>query len=251
MNDSSPTAPTAPLPPATEALSPVAAVVGTFSKPSETFGRLVARPTWWLPLVLYAAVAMGTSLLLGPKVDWERSAQEAMAQQAERSGRAIPPEAIPRVAGFMKLTMTAGAPVFVAIVAFAMPAVLWGAARAFGGEVGYAQTISLWLHANLPGVVKGVVSVPVILSLADASLNMKSVGTCLKSNVAAFLPETASQALQTFGSFLDLFTLWSLVLVVIGFRKIPGLPKGAAVAIPVGLFAFVVLALTGLAALRG
>ena len=33
-------------------ISPVAAVVGTFSSPSETFRRLVARPTWWLPFVL-------------------------------------------------------------------------------------------------------------------------------------------------------------------------------------------------------
>ena len=174
-----------------------------------------------------------------------------MAQQAEKSGRAVPPEAVPRVAGFMKLTMTAGAPVFVAIVAFAMPLVLWGAARAFGGEIGYSQTLSLWLHANLPGVVKGIVLIPVILSIADASLNLKAVGTCLKSNVASFLPEASSQALLTLGSFLDVFTIWSLVLVVIGFRTIPGLSKGAATAIPVALFALLVLALTGLAALRG
>ena len=242
------TAPTAPLP---AAITPGEAVAGAFSGPSETFARLLRRPTWWLPFVLYAAVAVAGSFLMAPKVDWDRSAQEAMAQQAEKSGRPIPPEAIPRVASFMKLTMTAGTPVFVAIIAFAMPLVLWGAARAFGGEVGYAQALSLWLHANLPGVVKGVLAVPVILTLADASMNLKAVGTCLKSSVAAFLPESAPQALQTLGSFLDVFTIWSLVLVVIGFRRIPGLAKSAATAIPLVLFALLVLALTGLAALRG
>ena len=242
------TAPTAPLPPP---IAPGEAVAGTFTAPAATFARLLRRPTWWLPLLLYAAVAFAGSFLLAPKVDWDRSAQEAMAQQAEKSGRAIPPEAIPRVAGFMKLTMTAGAPVFVAIVAFAMPLVLWGAARAFGGEIGYSQTLALWLHANLPGVVKGLVVIPVILSLAEGSVNLKAVGLILKSNVAAFLPEGSSQALQTLGSFLDAFTIWSLVLVVIGFRTIPGLSKGTATAIPVALFALLVLALTGLAALRG
>lgn len=242
------TAPTAPLPPP---IAPGEAVTDTFTAPAATFARLFRRPTWWLPLLLYAVVAIGSSFLLAPKVDWDRSAQEAMAQQSEKSGRAIPPEAIPRVASIMKLTMTAGAPVFVAILAFAMPLVLWGAARAFGGEIGYAQTLSLWLHANLPGVVKGIVAIPVIVSLAEGSVNLKAVGTVLKSNLAAFLPESASQALQTFGSFLDVFTIWSLVLVVIGFRTIPGLSKEAATAIPVVLFALLVLALTGLAALRG
>jgi hypothetical protein len=242
------TAPTAPIPPP---IAPGAAVAGIFTSPGATFCRLLRRPTWWLPFVLYAAIAIGTSFLLAPKVDWDRSAQEALAQQAEKTGRAVPPEAVPRVAGFMKLTMTAGAPAFVAFLVFAMPLVLWGAARAFGGEVGYAQTLSLWIHANLPNVVKGLVSIPVVLSLAGGSLSLKGVGTVLKSNVASFLPEGSSQALQTLGSFLDVFTLWSLVLVVIAFRRIPGLPKGAAGAIPVVLFVLLVLGLTGLAALRG
>ena len=146
------TAPTAPLAPP---IAPGAAVAGTFTAPATTFARLLRRPTWWLPLVLYAAIALSGSFLLAPKVDWDRAAQETMAEQAAKSGRSIPPEALPRVAGFMKLTMTAGTPVFVAIVAFAMPLVLWGAARAFGGEIGYSQTVALWLHAYLPGVVKG------------------------------------------------------------------------------------------------
>ncbi len=81
-----------------------------------------------------------------------------------------------------------------------MPLVLWGAARAFGGEIGYSQTVALWLHAYLPGVVKGIVILPVILSLPEGSVNLKALGGILKSNVLAFLPEGASQALVTLGS---------------------------------------------------
>ena len=64
-----------------------------------------------------------------------------------------------------------------------------------------------------------------ILSLPEGSVNLKALGI-LKSNVLAFLPEGASQALVTLGSFLDVFTIWSLVLVVIAFRQFPGLPRG-------------------------
>ena len=73
MSEASPAAPAAEAP-----ISPVAAVVGTFSRPSETFRRLVARPTWWLPLVLIIASTAVSWLVVAPKMDMDRTIRESI-----------------------------------------------------------------------------------------------------------------------------------------------------------------------------
>ena len=72
----------------------------------------------------------------------------------------------------------------------------------------------------------------------------------VKSNAAALLPEQASGPLVAFASSLDVFSLLTLALVVVAFRRIPGLSKGAATALPIVLWLVYVLVKTGLALLR-
>ena len=90
MSDASPAAPAAEAP-----ISPVSAVVGTFSRPSETFRRLVSRPTWWLPLVLILASAAASWFAVAPKMDMDRTIRESIEKRVQKSGRTIPPEAGP------------------------------------------------------------------------------------------------------------------------------------------------------------
>ncbi|HEX2800199.1 MAG TPA: YIP1 family protein, partial [Thermoanaerobaculia bacterium] len=128
MSDASSAVPMAETP-----ISPVSAVVGTFSRPSETFRRLVARPTWWLPFVLVLIATIVSWLVVAPKMDMDRTVRESIEKQAEKSGRTIPPEAIDRQVQMSKKMM----PVFFAAVVvggavlfFFAALVLWGSAKA-------------------------------------------------------------------------------------------------------------------------
>lgn len=234
MTDGSPAVPAAEAP-----ISPVAAVVGTFSRPSETFRRLVARPTWWLPFVLILVFATGSWFVVAPKMDMDRTIRASIEKRAEKSGRSIAPEVIDRQVEMSKKMM----PLFFGIamagsaVFFFFPAlVLWGSAKVMGADARYKQLLAIWGHAGLPNLLGTLVAIPIFLQLPDTSLTQEGVSQVVKSNVGAFLDPSAPAPLQALAGSLDVFSLYALTLLLLGFRRLPGLSRGVATATPIVLW---------------
>jgi len=225
--------------------------VGTFTSPSETFRRLVARPTWWLPFVIVVVASAMSLLVLLPKLDFEGSAREALEKQAEKTGASVTPAQIARVAPFLRIMTLATWPVSVLAAFFLVGLVLWGAARMLGAEASYAQILAIWGHSNLVNVVGVLISIPVALSLADGSLSVQRIDRLVRSNAGAFLDESAPEFLRALAGSLDVFSLVTLVLLILGFRRLPGLSKGAATAAPIVVWGIWVVAKVGMAAMRG
>jgi len=237
--------------PQTASITAGEALAGTFSRPSETFERLRKSPTWWLPFLLWMLFGIGASVAMMGKVDWERSARDAMEKRAKAGGPAVPEDALPRIAGMMKTMGTVMAPVGTAVFFFVIALVLWAAAKMFAGEVRFGQMLALWGHANLGNVVGTVLSIPVLLAMAPESLTLDGLPRAVKSNLGAFLPEDSAPAVLSLASAFDIFSLATLALTVLAFRRIPGLSKGAATAIPIVLWLLFVIGRAGFMAMRG
>lgn len=253
MNETLVPAP-APAAPVEAPLSPVAAIVGTFSSPSETFRRLMVKPTWWLPLVLSVAAFGVSYFIASPKIDLERTIRESIEKRAEKSGSTVSPELVDRQIAMMKKLQPIFFGVGLAVVAalfFILALVFWGAVKAMGGDARYAQMLALWGHGSLPGIIAALVSIPLFLSVPDASLTQQAAQTLVKSNVGAFLPEGTPAFVVAFAGSIDIFSFATLALLVVGLRRVPGLSKGAATAIPLVLWAVYVLGKTGWAAAFG
>jgi hypothetical protein len=234
VSDSAITAPAAEAP-----ISAVSAVVGTFSSPSETFRRLVARPTWWLPFLLSLVLGTLTYVVASPKVDLEATIQESN----EKSGRSVPASTVERQVAFMQkwsAVVTAGFCVAWAGAFFLVALVLWGAAKMMGADVRFAQMLAVWAHSGLPSAIGSLVAIPLFLSVPNGSLTQTAAEKVMASNLGAFLDDSAPAALRTFGSSMDIFSFAVLFLLVLGFRRLPGLSRGAATAIPIVLWALYV-----------
>ncbi len=251
MND---TAPTAPAAPPLSPISPLGAIQGTFTRPSETFSRLLQRPTWWLPFVA-SVVLMAVLLVVStPKVDLEKTIREAVEKRAARTGQSVSPEVVQRQVEvvrkmqpvFLGVGLAIGAAAF-----FVVGLILWGAARAMGADARYAQMLAIWAHASLPNLVAALVAIPIFASLADGSVTQTAAQSLVASNLGAFLPETAPAALRSLLSSLDVFSFATLFLLVLGFRRLPGVSRGAATATPLVLWALWVAGKTGWAAVFG
>ena len=217
----------------------VQAIVGTFTKPSETFGRLVARPTWWLPFVLtILAVGLSTWIAM-PKIDLERTIRESIEKRMEKSGRTASPDVIQRqVEAAKKMTpLYLGIAVVATVVfTFLIALVLWGGAKAMGADARYAQLLAIWVHAGLPSLVGILISIPIFMQLPDASLTQEGAQHVLKSNLGAFLDESTPAALRSLASSVDVFSIAVLFLLVLGFRRLPGLSKASATWTPIVLW---------------
>ena len=229
----------------------VSAIVGTFTQPGRTFEALVRRPQWLLPLLLWVAVVFASVFVATPKIDMERSMREILEKRAARTGQEISDQQIREIAARQKSTGLRSGLVASAgfVVSFLVVGLLfWGGARAFGSEARYPQVLAVWGHANLVNVVGGLLSLPVLASLPDASETQLSLGKAFKSNLGAFLPDTVPAAVGSLATSVDVFTIAALVLLVIGMRRLPALPRGAATAIPLVFWGLYVLAKAGLAA---
>jgi hypothetical protein len=231
--------------PAAEApISAVSAIAGTFSRPSETFRRLVVRPTWWLPLLLLVLATASGWLVAVPKMDMDRTIRESIEKRAEKSGRTIAPEMIDRQVEMSKKMM----PLFfgiavggTAVFFFFAALVLWGSAKAMGGEARYAQLLAIWGHAALPSLLGALLAIPIFLQLPNGSLTQEGAEQVVKSNVGAFLDSSAPAALRAFAGSIDVFSFAVLFLLVLGMRRLPGLSKGAATSIPIVLWLVIVI----------
>ncbi|HYN42502.1 MAG TPA: hypothetical protein VE129_12035, partial [Thermoanaerobaculia bacterium] len=115
-------------------------------------------------------------------------------------------------------------------------------------EARFAQVAAVWSHANLPNLVGVLVAIPILASLPAASESQFSIQKTLKSNVGAFLPSDAPVFLSSVAGSVDLFSLAALALLVVGMKKLPEMPPGGAVAVPVVLWSLYVLGKAAIAA---
>ena len=251
MTDAAPGAvPTAPGEPE-PAISPFAALSGTFTSPANTFAGLVRRPTWWLPLLLWLAGIAVVVLVSTPKIDMERTFREMFEARAAKTGQAMSDQQIREMVARSDRTpaKAAGWALPTSAVMFLLVTLLlWGGARASGSEARFAQVAAVWSHANLPNVVGLLVAIPILASLPEASETQFSIQKALKSNVGAFLPADAPVFLSSVASSIDIFSLAALALLVVGMKKLPEMPSGAGVAVPVVLWALYVLGKAAIAA---
>lgn len=223
-------------PPPEPPISAGAALAGTFVAPASTFERLAKHPTWWLPLVISLVLTIVSVLVVTPKMDVERSVRQSMEKRAEKTGQAVSEAQVEQALAVSK-KFAAFTPVFAAVAGagafFLVGLILWGAAQAFGGETRYGQTLAVWAHGQMPNLVAGLLAIPVFLSRPDASITQEEAGTVFKSSVGAFLSLETPAVVRTLASSIDVFSLASLALLVIGFQRLPGLKKGTGAAVPI------------------
>jgi len=202
--------------------------------PVETFRAIAARPTWVLLLILSLLVTVGIWLLLVQKIDFA----ESMRQQFEQQGQEMPAGA-EKMAGASKIIY----PVFAALGSIAFPLIIAAVFLAFnlvGGRLRFPVSYSVLMHSGVPSLLKAILSLPVLLARESMTLQDAQAGI-LKSNLAAFAPEDTAPRLMVLLSSLDVFSIWSLVLMIVGYSVAARVSKGTAAAFVVGGWAALVL----------
>jgi Yip1 domain len=206
-----------PAPEAQESISPLGRIIGVFFSPKATFEDIVRKPSWLLPVALLTVLSIGVSFAINQRINW----REFMAQQIEKSPRAAQLSAEQKeqqIAGGAKfsppLTYAIGVcgPMIVTIL---VALVMWGAYSLLGGvSTTFGTSLGITSHAFLTGLI----SSPLFILI----LNLKPSGTVdlenpVASNIAAFLPEDSAKWLVALCKSVDVFTIWTLILLAIGF----------------------------------
>lgn len=117
-----------------------------------------------------------------------------------------------------------------------------------GSEATAKSTFSTMLHAYWPAklVSSALLSALVIRHGAVTDMDLVRI---FKSSLAGFLAEDASWPLIAFASFVDVFKIWSIVLLAMGFVVVGRVSKGKAWTAALVPWILVAIMSAGLAAL--
>ena len=223
-------------------------VVSVLVSPTKTFESIRQRPTWLVALVVLIGISIVAGAMVSAKIDWAQMARDSIASQGRQMSEEQMEQTIDMMEKFGPIGTYIG-PFFIVIALLLSAVIAMVTLKLLGGELTFGQSFSTIVHASMPQVVKGLLSIPVILGKSDFSyLDVRS-NSVLKSILGAFAPEETGPAMLALLSSVDLFGIWGLVLTAIGLAAVGKVSKGTGALTAVGIWVFWILIGVGLAAL--
>jgi len=225
--------------------SALARLAGVLISPGRTFQVIAARPGWVVALVVLIVVSAVGAYLVTERIDMADAMREQMAKQ----GQQLSDAELERMAGIQSKVGLGCAVAAPPIGYLIMALVFMVAFNIIGGEVKFPTSFSVSLHALMPAVVKSLLVIPVVLPRTSLDVETVQSGGLIASNLAFLAPEGTSLPLLTLLGSFDLFSLWTVALLAIGYRIAAGVSKNHAALTVVVVWLVYVLGKVGLAAL--
>jgi hypothetical protein len=229
---------TVPPPPPDSFDSPLARVAGVFAAPGPTFDAIARRPSWWLPLIICAVVSIAATAAVLPRIDFESVIRERIAAR----GATVPEERIEQIVATQKRLSGLGyvwaalGPLFIALI---IGAVNLLAFKAFGWDLRFKQAFGVTSHALLPTI--GISMLLIFFASRLDVINPADLGDLTHSNLGFLVDRHANPALNSIARSFDVFGIWMLILLVIGFAAAANVTRRKAAILIGSLWAVLVL----------
>jgi len=194
--------------------------VGIFVSPGATFVDIGRKPDFVVPLIVGILATMAVFETMLAKIGAERIVRQSL----EQSGRAsnMSPEQLQQAleqgtkftAIFMHLTGLLATPLVLLVVA-GLGLLIMNAL--FGSRLEFKTAFSITCYANLVSVLGAVIALVMILLADPEQLNAQNP---VPTNPGFFFnPRETSKPLLSLLSSLDVFTIWFMALLGIGFSE--------------------------------
>lgn len=202
-------------------MSAISRIVGVFFSPGPTFKDISQRPSWIAPMILMMVIWFGLCATLVKRADWLDYTKQQIeknkfaASQIENLPDAQKDAAYQQGAERSKISQYVRGIVGWPLLILFSAAINFGAFKLIGGvRTNFATAFAITVFAHLPMSLRELLAIPVTFLKDPQSIDPQNF---LASNPAAFLGDSAPVwQLILFGS-LDVFAIWAIVLIAIGF----------------------------------
>ena len=206
-------------------------LIDVYFSPREAFTRIVSQPRVLIPLVVYVILVLGFTGVWMQKMD----PVEFMKTQIEESGRAdrIPPEQregiIEQQAKMMPIFAWVVGPVSIGVMLLVIAGALLFVYRFFyAAEVGFQQAFAIvtWVFLAV-GLITTPVTLAVMSLKGDWNINPQEA---VQANLGLLLDKsTAAKPLWALLTSIDVFSLWMVFLLAVGFAVASRKTTGSAI----------------------
>jgi hypothetical protein len=216
-------APVQPTPPepAGPALSEPQRLLNVFIAPSKTFEDLKRNPSWWVPWAVTGIFIVIFSVVAVQKIDMARFIQQQIdkSPSAQRRMEQLTPEQ--REKGIaMQATGTKVVfyiyPIFTLIGGLIIAAVLMAVFNfILGAEVPFQRAMAVVFYSFVPLTISTIlVTVSVLVSSDPNTIDLTNP---MPTNPGFFMDPQGNQFIYAIASSLDIFSIWVVVLLGLGF----------------------------------
>ncbi|MGZ4827005.1 MAG: YIP1 family protein [Terriglobales bacterium] len=221
-------------------LSEAARVINTFVAPSSTFADIRRNQSWWVPWVLSSLAALAFVFVMGQKIGFEQIMRNEIAKkpaQMEQLEKLSPEDRARRMEIGAKITsyfsyatpllqLVGGliiAAVFLAIFNFGM-----------GAEIGYKQSLAVTMYSYLPFLLSTLLAiVSLTVGVDPEGFNIRNP---VATNPAYFMNPLEHKFLYGILSAVDVFSLWVVVLLGIGYSSVSKVKRSTAIVTVLAVF---------------
>jgi hypothetical protein len=231
-----PVLPTSSAPsPETARLSEGARLIDTFIAPSKTFTDLRRNASWWGPWVIISIFSLIFVYAISREVGFEQVSRNQIAHssRADQFDK-LPAEQQARqlaISDKMIAVFSYGSPVFLLFSMLIATTVIWATFKVgAGAETAFKTAYAIMLYAALPGIISAILTT--ITLFAGINPEAFDINNPVGTNLAYYLdPETTGRFVRGMASSLDLLSIWSVILVGIGFASTSKVKRSTAITI--------------------
>ena len=206
-------------------LSEPARLLNTFFAPQKTFEDIRVNASWWTPWLLTTILGILFGAVAAQKIDMVQFTKHQIEQSKmrQRQMEQLSPEQqeqqIRIGATFTKVVFYVS-PVFTLIMGLVAGAVLMAVFNfGFAAEVTFPQALAIVFYSFLPRAIL-VILLTISLLVASDPNSIDIAGNPMPTNFGFFMDPQGNKFIYSLVSYVDLFALWSVALLGMGFAAV-------------------------------
>ena len=199
-------------------MSELGRLTGIFWEPKPVYQDLAERPRWWVPLILLTCLSLVMVFAISQWIGWDTVLEQQL--EANQRFQQLPAEQqqaiMQQQGGFVGIAAYFGAGLGTAAIMLIVAGVMLMVFRMAGGSnISYKQAFSVTAYSFMPTALSVIMTIVVMKFVHPSDFNIQNP---LPLNAGWLVNTQESPAwLNTLASSLDLFTIWIMLLLALGF----------------------------------
>jgi hypothetical protein len=200
--------------------------MNVFVAPSKTFIDLRRNASWWVPWLLMALIQVGYSYTFSQKIGWDTVIEKSWEKSPTMTARlnSMKPEQKEqaleqgaKIAGYIGYA----APVLALIYLVVAGAIIMAIFNfGFGAQIPFKQSMAGLAYAGLPLFLFSLLAI--LTMYVTTTPETFNINNPLATNPGYFLDPKNSRLLYWLASCLDVFAIWVIAILGIGFSTLAG-----------------------------
>jgi hypothetical protein len=211
--------------PAQPRLSETARIVDTFIAPRKTFEDVRVNSSWWVPWLVTTILSVLFGAIAAQKIDMLQFTRHQIEQSKmrQRQMEQLPPEQQERqiaIGAAVTKVFFYISPVVALIIGVVIAAALMAVFNfGFAAEVTFSQALAIVFYSFLPRAILALL-LGISLLVASDPNSIDIAGNPMPTNFGFFMDPQGNKFFYSLVSNLDLFALWTVVLLGLGFAAV-------------------------------